>query len=177
MRTLGSAAVVVLIALGGCASGGGSSPRVVAPASADQERALLERMKSLDGEWQGENPETHQMATMCVFKTTSAGSAVREVMFPGQPHEMTNMYHMDGDSLVVTHYCAMGNQPRMRAKGVKGDTIKFEFEDVTNKTSEGQACMGDLRIEFKDADHVVETWRTLGTKEGEATVIELTRKR
>ena len=27
---------------------------------------------------------------------------------------MINMYHMDGDDLVLTHYCAGGNQPTMK---------------------------------------------------------------
>ena len=33
----------------------------------------------------------------------------------GTPMEMVTLYHMDGAELVATHYCAMGNQPRMRA--------------------------------------------------------------
>ncbi len=168
--------MIGIVGMAGCASNSGS-PRVVAPASADQKQALLERMKSLEGEWVAADPESGQMMTAAVFKTTSNGSAVREVMFPGAPHEMTNMYHMDGGSMVVTHYCAMGNQPRMRAKNAVGNAIIFEFDDVTNRTSADQACMGEMTLEFVDADHIVERWRTIGTGEGEATVIELTRKK
>jgi hypothetical protein len=173
-----SAVVVLVGVLGmtGCATSGGS-PRVVAPASAEQKSALLERMKSLDGEWTAKDPESGAMVTAAVFKTTSNGSAVREVMFPGSPHEMTNMYHMDGSSMVVTHYCAMGNQPQMRAKNAVGNAIIFEFNDVTNRTSEEQACMGEMTLEFVDADHIVERWRTIGTAASEATVIELVRKK
>ncbi|MEZ6019293.1 MAG: hypothetical protein R3F17_04090 [Planctomycetota bacterium] len=40
---------------------------------------------------------------------------MREIMFPGQPFEMTNVYRLDGNDLCVTHFCAVGNQPQMRA--------------------------------------------------------------
>ena len=29
--------------------------------------------------------------------------------------EMITMYHPDGDGLALTHYCMLGNQPRMKA--------------------------------------------------------------
>ena len=48
------------------------------------------------------------------FKISAAGTVVMETMGPGSEHEMINMYHLDGDDLVLTHYCAGGNQPTMR---------------------------------------------------------------
>ncbi len=44
-------------------------------------------------------------------------------MYPGMEHEMTNMYTLDGNTLVMTHYCAGGNQPRMRATGVENGRV------------------------------------------------------
>lgn len=168
--------LIALVGFAGCASKN-ASLSVVAPASAEQKQSLLERLKSLEGEWVTEDPTSGGTVTAAVFKTSSGGSAVREVMFPGSPHEMTNMYHMDGGDLVVTHYCAIGNQPRMRATGVDGNTIAFKFDSVTNRTASDQACMGEMTLEFVDADHIVERWRTMGTAKDDATVIELTRKK
>lgn len=170
------ASVAVMIGLAGCASNTASNG-VVAAATEEQEAALLGRIKSLEGEWLGQDPQTGQMMTACVFKTSSAGSVVREVMFPGSEHEMTNMYHMDGDTLVVTHYCAVGNQPRMRATGMNGNELVFTFDSVTNRTSPKQTCMGDLTIEFIDADHIVEKWRARSGDTEHTTTFELTRKR
>ena len=76
--------------------------------------SMLARIKQLAGEWEMEDEGgvRHHVAT---FSVTAAGSAVREIMFPGSEMEMTNLYHMDGSELVITHYCAAGNQPRMVA--------------------------------------------------------------
>ena len=88
------------------------------------------------------------------------------------------MYHMDGTSLVVTHYCAMGNQPRMRASGFEGNTIHFHFDDVTNLTSADGAYMGDLTLDIKDKDHFTESWRSIqGDKESSHAFFEYTRKK
>ena len=101
----------------GCAgpakTAGAASPAVVSKASDAEAAELLGRVKTLDGEWEMTGPDGEK--GYAVFKTMAAGSAVREIMFPGTAHEMTNVYHMDGPSLIVTHYCAAGNQPRMRA--------------------------------------------------------------
>ena len=50
-----------------------------------------------------------------VIKVTAGGSAVHETLFPGSAHEMVSVYHLDGADLVMTHFCALGNQPRMKA--------------------------------------------------------------
>ena len=56
------------------------------------------------------------------FKTSAAGTVVMETMNPGTGHEMINMYHVDGDDLLLTHYCAGNNQPRMRLNREAIDT-------------------------------------------------------
>ena len=35
--------------------------------------------------------------------------------FPGQPMEMLSIYHQDKGDLLMTHYCILGNQPKMKA--------------------------------------------------------------
>ena len=78
--------------------------------------AGLETMKKLAGTWlvaDKDGKPTDQVAS--VIKVTAGGSAVQETMFPGQPHEMVSIYTADGPDLVMTHYCMLGNQPRMKA--------------------------------------------------------------
>ena len=40
------------------------------------------------------------------YRVTASGTMVIETMFAGEPHEMINMYTVDGDSLIATHYCS-----------------------------------------------------------------------
>lgn len=131
---------------------------VVKPASDAQRAAMLDRVKALAGTWEMSGPDG-KTATI-VFGVTAAGSAVREVMFPGTEHEMTNVYHMDGESLVVTHYCGSGNQPRMRASSTSGSRIDFEFDSVTNMTAADQDTMANLSLVWIDADHIQQEWRS-----------------
>ena len=149
---------------------------VVKPASDSQRAAMLDRVKSLAGTWEMSGPDG-KTATI-VFGVTAAGSAVREVMFPGTEHEMTNMYHMDGESLVVTHYCGSGNQPRMRASSAAADRIDFEFDSVTNMTAADQDTMANLSLVWIDADHIQQVWRSF--KSGKASphaVFDLQRRK
>lgn len=164
-------------ALIGCASTTSTSSipgdRVIAAASAADNAALLDRVKSLAGNWKVVAPGGEEGTI--TFAVSSNGSAVREVMFPGHPHEMTNMYHMDGSSLIMTHYCAVGNQPRMRARAGSGDAIDLRLDSVTNRHA-GAHVMAGLRIEFVDANHIRQVWSVIedgALKEGPA--FELTR--
>jgi hypothetical protein len=157
--------------LGACAS----QPAPVTRPGQQQE-AAFEKLKSLEGSWQGKDDQGQQRV-LAVFAVSSNQSIVREIMFPGMPHEMTNVYHLDGPSIVVTHYCAMGNQPRMRATGEEHGAITFRCDGVTNLTNPGQMYMGELTVAFKDKDHVTETWHHTqgGKRSDEPTIIELTR--
>ena len=150
--------VVVGLAAGlpGCAGNKNahSEPMVVSAAT-PQHEAVFNQIKTLEGEWafKGE-----QMQGKMVFKTSSSGSVVREIMFPGTDHEMTNIYHLDGPSIVMTHYCAIGNQPHLRSTGTNPREVVFHTDSVSNLTSADGAYMGDMTLTFKDKDHVTETW-------------------
>ena len=70
------------------------------------------------------------------------GTAVMEELhFPGMPsHDMVSVYAPAGEALMLTHYCAENNQPRMKALRYDGSpreagVMKFEFVDVTNLAS------------------------------------------
>lgn len=145
---------VLLLAAGGCSSGGGV--KVVSAASAERQASLLGQVKALEGTWVGKD-ENGAEIVMTTYQVTSKGSAVREVMFPGMPHEMTNLYHMDGDALVVTHYCAVGNQPRMRSVKSAPGRIEFGPDSVTNLTP-GQTYMGGLTLVMADKNTLLQEW-------------------
>ena len=79
--------------------------------------AAFETLKQLTGRWEGTFGYDGQEETYPVtheFRAFGHGTAVMESMFSGTDDEMISMYHLDGDDLVMTHYCAIGNQPRMK---------------------------------------------------------------
>lgn len=178
-RVLLTASTISLLALaGGCASGGAAAgqPKVVTAATDAQKKLMIDQVKQLVGTWEMTD-EKGVRRTACVFSLSSAGSAVREVMFPGEDHEMTNVYHMDGECLVVTHYCAQGNQPRMRCCSATLGKLVFTFDSVTNLRSAGEEYMGNLTLEIKDKNSLVEHWSsTKAGKSDEHVTFTLTRK-
>src|SRR5437762_10088733 len=75
----------------------------------------LEKMKKLAGTWvEADKDGKPTDKVVSVIKVTAAGSAIQETIFPGQPMEMVSVYHLDKGDVVMTHYCALGNQPRMK---------------------------------------------------------------
>jgi hypothetical protein len=125
----------------------------------------FDKLKSLAGEWvmvsssEGEVLKDAAEKPALVYRVISAGSVVHEQMFPGTDHEMVTIYHMDGPDLVVTHYCAAGNQPRMKAEpGADASKIVFKFTGGTNLDPAKDAHMRDLTATFVDADTLRQEW-------------------
>lgn len=116
---------------------------------------MLEQIKALEGVWETRLPDGSVYLTQ--YTVTAGGSAVREVMFPGTDREMTNMYHMDGDVLVVTHYGTGGIQPRMRAWPDLRGQIEFEFESASN-LEPGTDYVGQLKLRMRDPNTLVQEW-------------------
>jgi uncharacterized protein YciI len=119
----------------------------------------LEALKTLAGTWVGDMDGDGEMDSEVVFRVTSAGNAVHETMFPGTEHEMVNLFHLDGDDLVMTHYCAVGNQPRMRAAPGDAHAIRFEFDSATNVAGPNQPVMGHAVFTLVDEHTLREDWQ------------------
>jgi len=134
-----------------------------APAVVDvdpgQRKALIEAVSKLEGRWEGTDPSGIEIVSE--FQVTAEGTAIREVMFPGSSHEMTNMYTLDGNSLVMTHYCAGGNQPRMRATAVEANTIAFKPDGVSDLKAADEQYMGAMTLALKDEDTLEQRWSAL----------------
>ena len=82
-----------------------------------------------------------------------------ETLFGGTEHEMITMYHLDGDSLVLTHYCSLGNQPRLKAKEAdKENQVAFDFLDGANIDPAKDEHMHAVVFEFVGDDHLKADW-------------------
>jgi hypothetical protein len=148
--------------------------------SAPKKSPALEQFAQLAGEWVGKGNHGDMQHDMHVtYKVTSGGSAVVETIAPGTDHEMVTVIHPDGDSLLLTHYCMLGNQPQMRAKPKAGDNkVAFEFVKATNLTSDKDMYMHDVTFTFLDKDTLKTEWTNYneGKPAGKA-VFELKRKK
>ncbi len=141
----------------------------------------FERVKALAGDWAFHdaaatvNP-AEKPGVAVQYRVTSGGSAVIETLFPGQAHEMITMYYMDGDDLVLTHYCAMANQPRMALKAFNNDTLVFDFAGGANVDPKKGTHMHDATIVLKGADALHSEWSVFTDgKKVDTKSFELTR--
>jgi len=131
------------------------------PAKGSGKDARLEQFKQLAGEWVGkeitEGKEGNEVHVK--YRVTANGSTVVETLFPDTEHEMITTIHRDGDDLVLKHYCALGNQPHMKASG-KGDgkKVAFEFTHASNLKSEKDMHMHEVTFTFVDKDTLKTEW-------------------
>jgi hypothetical protein len=118
-----------------------------------------EKMKSLAGEWSGTmNPEGQDMPVSVSYTLVSSGTSLMERLTTPDGSDMVTMYHPDGSRIMMTHYCSGGNQPRMRAEALTGETVAFSFVDATNLASPKAEHMRKLVVKFQDADHFTQEW-------------------
>jgi hypothetical protein len=130
------------------------------PVADDAVSRALEQLKSLAGDWEqiGEGAAA-KGTTAVTYRTTAGGSAVVELLFPGTDMEMVSVYHRDGKDLVMTHYCMVGNQPRMRARlGDNPNQIVFELTGGTNLDPAKDAHIHGGTIEWIDRDRLRSEW-------------------
>lgn len=142
----------------------------------------LEKLKKLAGTWVAADKDGKPTdEVVSVFKVTAAGSTVHETLFPGQPHEMVSVYHLDKGELVMTHYCALGNQPRMKADPKSADNqIKFNFAGGTNLDPAKDKHMHGGTLTFIDDDHIEfagEAWEDGKPAKDHCATMKLVRKK
>jgi hypothetical protein len=124
----------------------------------------FEQLKTLDGVWQGPAttippmPEMQGDIMKVSLRTTSLGNALlHEMTSPKRPDDPITMFYLDGDQLLLTHYCDAGNRPRMAGKiSPDGKTVEFDFVDIAGSTQHGH--MHHAKFTLIDADHHTEEW-------------------
>ncbi len=126
------------------------------PTKAQPTNATFERLKTLAGTWveaDKDGKPTDKVAS--VVRVTSGGSAIHETLFPGQPQEMLSLYTLDKGDIVMTHYCVLGNQPRMKADPASTkNRIRFVFAGGTNLDPMKDMHMHGATLTFVDDDHL-----------------------
>jgi hypothetical protein len=181
MRSRGAVIVGTgLVVLVASAVGAIAGDDAKGPHFATVKSPALESFKAIEGKWTGKMAHGgggDGNDIVVTYKVTSNGSAVVETIGPGTPHEMVTVIHPDGDALVLTHYCALGNQPRMKTSDKPGPhKIQFAFVDATNLKSPKDMHMHEVAYSFVDKDTVKSEWTNyLDAKPHEKAVFELKR--
>lgn len=127
-----------------------------ASAQTDAQKAFT-AIKALPGNWEGKGAKGQELHVN--FKLTGGGSAVMsEILIPNE--DMVSMFHLDGPNrLLLTHYCASGNQPRMQASvSPDGKTITFNYVDATNLSAPDAGHMERMVLTIIDDNHHTEEW-------------------
>ena len=168
MKSLSFMLSVVLISLSTVAFAQSDAKKPVAQSDAQKS---FDKLKTLAGSWEGHGTTTPPSPEMPDFmqvslRVTSTGNALLHEMKgkgkPGErndddPNHPVTMFYVDGDRLLLTHYCDAGNRPRMAARvSPDGKTVEFDFVDVAGGTQYGH--MHHALFTIIDANHHIEDW-------------------
>lgn len=94
------------------------------------DRAAFDALKPLVGTWRpADKPDT----PMRVSFELIANDSVLVEHWRSPTHRSMTVYHLDGETLLATHYCPQGNQPRLALLRTETDgTLRFVFRDGSN---------------------------------------------
>src|SRR5262249_53389549 len=153
-RFLSACALMALAVTASMASQGGDKNTSKLPKPPTN--PALEKMKKLAGTWllaDKDGKPTSEIAS--IIKVTAGGGVVHETLFPGQPHEMVSLYTVDGPDLIMTHYCVLGNQPRMKADPKSpANRIVWRFAGGTNLDPKKDKHMHEATLTIIDDDRL-----------------------
>lgn len=130
-------------------------------------------LKAMPGTWEGASVEGPVTVT---FKVAGSGSSIMSEILGKE--DMISMFHMDGPNrLLLTHYCAVGNQPRMQASvSPDGKTFTFNYVDATNLSSPEAGHMQRMILTVLDENHHTEEWVFADHGKEHKVVFDLHRK-
>src|SRR6267143_7172613 len=94
----------------------------VAFAQSDAQKSF-DKLKTLAGSWEGHvttvppQGDIEGKLMQVSLRVTSMGNALmHEMTGAGRPDDPITMFYVDGDRLLLTHYCDAGNRSRMAGK-------------------------------------------------------------
>jgi hypothetical protein len=139
---------------------GACTAATVTHSSSPAADAGFERLVALKGDWvNADAPAGSQGTIVANYRVTAGGSAVVETLMPGQAEEMLTIYYKDGSKIALTHYCMLANQPRMRAEGLEGNVLAFEYAGGDNIDVAHDMHMHSVSFTFVSPDELRTDWQ------------------
>jgi hypothetical protein len=154
---------MLVVAISCCVDSGDAADPTPSPKPS---HPAFEKLKKLEGRWSGsatwdQRGKKSGVDFNITYRTTSGGKAIMETMFAGAPGEMVTMYFLEGDDLVLVHYCCAGNQPKMKLETPRdSNLLSFRCLGGTNMT-EQDSHMHWARLELVDVDHLKGSWNSM----------------
>lgn len=116
-------------------------------------RAAFAQLQTLVGEWEGKTEAGRVLKIS--YRLTANNTVLIETWTLGPARESLTLYHMDNESLIATHYCPIGNQPRLRLKeGGSASLFIFEFVSATNLAKPETAHQHRFEVEILQPNSV-----------------------
>lgn len=166
MRKMMSVVAVGLLAAGMLAVRAGSQTKAAGG---------FEQLKTLVGTWEA---TTSEGVTVNTLRLVSNDTAIQETAQSkdGYHNQMITMYTPDGARVALTHYCSIGNQPRMETAAVSADQKEFDFAFTgVGNADEKSPHMHHMTLKIQDADHFTETWTMAGNGREQKMTFNFTR--
>lgn len=129
--------------------------------TAAQAARAFEKMKSLAGVWEASMNDEGQIVRETFELIADDTVVMHTTEFVGNPKmTMVTMYHLDGDDLILKHYCVARNQPEMKATTIADDlsSITFTYTGGTNMKSRDEGHMDRAVFNFIDEQHFSDEW-------------------
>src|SRR5256885_16270815 len=138
-------------------------------------------IKALAGDWEGSYEwigKNRKGPMNARYYLTGNGTAVVEDLIVDGNANMTTVYHLDGADLRATHYCAAGNQPRLKATSTDdvNKVVKFHMVDITNMPTPEAGHVRDLELRLTSASQITILFTFVGSGKESVERIELARK-
>ncbi len=102
-------------------------------------------LKSIVGEWEAPVGKEGKVVR-AAYKLVSNGTVLVETWTTPSGASTMTVFHLDGNALLATHYCAQGNQPRLRWTKTTNGVLLFDYLDATNLSSPAQAHLVKLEL-------------------------------
>jgi hypothetical protein len=145
--------------------------------------AAFDKLRALRGDWEGtfawSGGRSASGKMDASYYTTGNGSALVENLLMGGEPSMTSVYHLDGQDLRLTHFCAAQNQPRLKATAVDPaiSQITFSFVDITNLRTPTAGHVEGLEVRFFEPDHITLRFRFKADSKESDELVDLRRKK
>jgi hypothetical protein len=117
-----------LATLAGCATAPRPAPSPPA-ARAAGDTAWSWLTTTLPGRWQADADGARVHLEQ---RLLSGGTVLLQTFTGSRGGQTITVFHRDGEGLLATHYCAQGNQPRLRATVATSTRVELQQLDVTD---------------------------------------------
>ncbi len=118
----------------------------------------LDGLKSLVGDWTATDADGKPFSTS--FRLISNNTALEETVNSAHDTQMVSIYSADGPRVAMTHFCSIGNQPRLETPSERPNPneFAFPFTGATNFASPNDQHMHRMVITMESANHFTEAW-------------------